>query len=56
MVKNLPASSEDAGFIPGSGKSPDPLKEMAVFLPGNLMDRGAWWAAFCGVRKESDMV
>ena len=22
MVKNLPASSEDAGFIPGAGRSP----------------------------------
>ena len=22
MVENLPASSEDAGFIPGSGRSP----------------------------------
>ena len=33
----------------------DPLeKEMAttpVFLPGNPMNRGAWWATICGVAK-----
>ena len=35
----------------------DPLeKEMAlVFLPGNSIDRGAWWAASSGVTEESDL-
>ena len=36
MVKNLPANSEDAGLIPGTGRSPregngNPLQ---YFLPG----------------------
>ena len=25
-----------------------------VFLPGNPMDGGAWWALACGVAKESE--
>ena len=37
---------EDAGWIPGSGKSPGggngtPLQNSCL---GNPMDRGAWWA------------
>ena len=49
MVKNLPASAEDAGdagSIPGSGRSPgvgngNPL---CMFYVENPMDRGAWRA------------
>ena len=26
-----------------------------VFLPGDFMDRGAWWATVQGVTEESDM-
>ena len=26
-----------------------------VFLPGDFMDRGAWWATVQGVAQESDM-
>ena len=44
MVKNLPANSEDAGSIPGSGRSSEegngnPLQCSCL---GNPMDRGAW--------------
>ena len=44
VVKNLPASAEDAGSIPGSGRSPrvgngNPL---CMFYLENRMDRGAW--------------
>ena len=43
----------DAGFIPGSGRSPregngNPLYGSCL---GNLLDRGAWWATVCGVAK-----
>ena len=45
VVKNPPASSEDVGLIPGSGRSPgegngNPLQHSCL---GNPMDRGAWW-------------
>ena len=56
VIKNLPANAEDredVGSIPGSGRSPgvgngNPLQ---YFCLGNPMDRGAWWAAVCGVPK-----
>ena len=53
MVKNLPDNAEDAGLIPGLGRFPgggngSPLQ---VFLPGNSMDREAWWTAVHGVAK-----
>ena len=53
MVKNLPAKAGDAGSIPRSGRSPgggngNPLQYSCL---ENSMDRGAWWAAFCGVGK-----
>ena len=56
VVKNLPANAGVAGSIPGSRRSPgdgngNPLQ---YFCLGNPMDRGAWWAAVCGVVKESD--
>ena len=44
--KNIPANGEDAGSIPGLGKTPaerngTPLQYSYL---GNSMDRGAWWA------------
>ena len=56
MVKNLPANAGDVGdssSIPGLGRSPgegngNPLQYSCL---ENLMDRGAWWAIFCGVTK-----
>ena len=30
------------------------MKPTQVFLPGNPMDRGAWWATVHGVAKELD--
>ena len=43
----------DLGLIPGLGRSPgegnsNPLQYLCL---GNLMDRGAWWAAVHGVAK-----
>ena len=43
MVKNLPASAEDAGdtdSIPGSERSPG----VGCVSLADSMDRGAWWA------------
>ena len=53
MVKNLPASAEVEGLIPGSGRSPgegnsNPLQYSWL---GNPMDRGAWQAEVQGVTK-----
>ena len=50
MVNNLPANSgeaRDTGSTPGSGRPPgvgngNPLQYSNL---GNLMERGAWWAA-----------
>ena len=58
MVKNLPASGEDLGSIPGSGRSPgegngNPLQYSCL---GNPMDRGCWLAIVHGVMKESDTI
>ena len=51
-VKNLPAVQETGAQSLGWE---DPLEEgMAptpVFLPGESMDRSAWWATVCGVTK-----
>ena len=46
----------DLGSIPGSGRysgegNGNPLQYSCLENP---MDRGAWWAAVCGGRKESD--
>ena len=54
MVKNLPASAEDLGLVPGSGRSLE--KEMAThssILAWRIpMERGAWQATIHGVTKE----
>ena len=60
-VKNPPAiqrpSAMQETLVQSLGQE-DPLeKEMAthsVFLLGNPMDRGAWWATVHGVAKELD--
>ena len=54
LVKNPSASAgdtRDAGSIPGSERSAgggngNPLQYSCL---GNPLDRGAWWAAVCGV-------
>ena len=54
IVKNSPVNTGDIGdmgSIPGSGRSPgdgngNPLQYSCL---GNAMDRGAWWARFCGI-------
>ena len=56
MVKNPPANPGDAGFIPGSEKSPgeengNPLQ---YFCLGDPMDREASQATVHGVKKESE--
>ena len=56
VVKNPPASAgntRDEGLIPGSERSTgvgngNPHQYSCL---GNPMDRGAWWAAVCGVAK-----
>ena len=56
MVENPSANAgdtEDAGLIPGSGRSPgvgngNPLQYSCL---KNSMDRGAWWATVQGVAK-----
>ena len=60
MVKNPPANAGDVRdmcSIPRLGRSPgeghgNPLQ---FFSLENPMDRGAWWAIFHRVAKESDM-
>ena len=57
--KKLPANAGDTGdasSVPYSGRSSgegdgNPLLYSCL---GNPMDRGAWWATFHGVTKESD--
>ena len=58
MVKNLPANAgdQDAGSIPGSGRSPggghdNPFQYSCLESP---IDRKAWRATVLGVTKESD--
>ena len=53
VVKNPPASAEDMGSIPGSGRSPgeendNPLQYSCLEKP---MDREAWWATIHVVMK-----
>ena len=61
MVKNHPANAEagrDAGLIPGLGRFPGEENAYLLqwFCLGNPMDRGAWWAAVHGVKKELDTI
>ena len=44
------------GFEPWAGKLPWRRKgnPLQYSFPGNLMNRGAWWATVHGVTKESD--
>ena len=51
-VKNPPAIYIDAGLIAGSGRYPGGgIILTFVFLHGESLDRGAWWAAVHGVTK-----
>ena len=56
MVKNPPASAEDVGSIPGSGKSPEEGNGNSVQYSclGNPMDRRGWRATVLGVARELD--
>ena len=53
MVKNLPPSAQDAGLIPGLGRSPRGRSSMPLqySYQENPMDRGAWQATVHGVAK-----
>ena len=55
-VKNLATNAgdtRDLGLIPGSGRSPwsREWQPTPVFLLGNPMNRGAWWARVLSVTK-----
>ena len=54
MVKNLPANTEDADFILGSGRSTGEVtgKSFQYSCLGNPMDLGTWHATVHGVTKE----
>ena len=53
VVKNPSASAEDAGSIPGLGRSPGEGNgnSLQYSCLGNPMDRGAWWATVHEVAK-----
>ena len=55
--KESACDAEDAGLVPGSGRSPGEGKGNPLLYSclGNPMDRGAWWATVHGVTKELDM-
>ena len=58
MVKNSPASAEDAGLIPGWGRFPEegngnPIQYSCL---RNRLDRGAWQAIVHKVAKESNTI
>ena len=58
MVKNSPASAEDAGLIPGWGRFPEEGNGNPIqysFLR-NRLDRGAWQAIVHKVAKESNTI
>ena len=52
-VKDVPANAGDLSSIPVLGKIPWRRKwqPTPVFLLGNPMDRGAWWATVCGAQE-----
>ena len=53
VVKNLSASAEDVGFIPGSRRSSGEGNgnQVQYSCMGNPMDSGAWWATVTGSQK-----
>ena len=53
VVKNLPTNAEDAGLIPGSGRSPGVGKGNLLqhSCLENSMDKGDWRATVHGVTK-----
>ena len=53
MVKNLPAKAVDQSSILDSVRFPwsRAWQPTPVFLPGEFMDRGTWWATVHGVTK-----
>ena len=53
MVKNLPASVGDAGWIPRSRRAPGEGNGNLLWCSSwdNPMDRGAWWVTVHGVTK-----
>jgi len=53
VVKNLPVSAEDLGWISGSERAPGEGNSNPLQHPGleNPMDRGTWWATVQGVAK-----
>ena len=56
--KESACNAGGVGLIPGLGRSPGEGNDnpMQCSYLGNLMDRGAWWAAAHGVTKELDLV
>ena len=48
VVKNLPANAEDAGSIPGLGRSLEGGhgNSLQYSCLGNLINRGTWWATY----------
>ena len=58
MIKNLPANTgdpEDAGSIPGSGKSPGGGQPTPVFLPGESNGQRSLAGYSPYIHEESDM-
>ena len=57
VVKNLLATQEILGLIPGLGRFPGEGNGnlLQYSCLENSMDRGAWWATVHGGHKESDM-
>ena len=53
VVRNLPVNAEDAGSIPGSGRSPGAGNGnlLQYSCPENPMDRGTWQATVHRVAK-----
>ena len=56
VKKNLPTNAgeaRDSGLIPGSGRSlrVQDGNQFQYSCLENSMDKGAWWAAVCGVAK-----
>ena len=51
--KESDCNAEDASLIPGSGRFPWRKEWVTtpVFLPGEFLDRRAWWATVHGVTK-----